>query len=272
MYSRPVLATAAATALFLLCGCAPDAATESQSETGLGSSGLAPKIKPEHRKGHAEKAEHRTEKHRKRRDEPKQSEEPRPDKPRTKRPAAGSTAKPGPAEGSTTAAAEPAPHVLRASLTDPSGDVKGSLTGAPGYVDITGATVTRNNGGFELALDVAGAVPARQTDPDRTMNAASFYDLDGDGTIDYEIWATLADNGWSGSYRTPSGASYNDDSGVTATPRGHTLLIRFSLGHLDRATRFRWAVGAEWGTYTQIAAGTTAEDNAPGQGVVAFPE
>lgn len=54
-------------------------------------------------------------------------------------------------------------------------------------------------------------------------------------------------------------------------PEGSTLVIAFPLGHLRRAETFRWAAGAEWGTYEQIASGTTASDNAPDSGVARFP-
>lgn len=53
--------------------------------------------------------------------------------------------------------------------------------------------LTRIGKEFELAIDLAGDVPTRATDDDHTMNVASFYDLDGDGQIDAEVWVNLAD-------------------------------------------------------------------------------
>ena len=81
----------------------------------------------------------------------------------------------------------------------------------------------------------------------------------------------LADDGWSGSYRTPSGARFGQDSGVSARADGNELVLTFPLSHLRAATSFRWSVGAEWGSYEQVAAGATAKDNAPDSGVAAFP-
>jgi hypothetical protein len=113
-------------------------------------------------------------------------------------------------------------------------------------------------------------VPQRQSD-DRIVQVATFYDLDGDGETDYEVWASLADDGWGTSYRTPDGARYGDDSGARARPEGDDLVITFPLSHLQRATSLSWAVGAQWGTLEQVASGTTSKDNAPDGGWAGFP-
>lgn len=159
---------------------------------------------------------------------------------------------------------------LAASVRDRGGDVAGGL-GAPSYVDLTGAHIEASDGSFVLRVEVAAALPQRQESSDKTMNVASFYDVDADGTIDYEVWATLADNGWSGSYRYPDGARFGDESGVTVRPDGKELVLRFPRGHLGSARSFQWAVGSEWGTYEQISTGTTASDHAPDRGAVRFP-
>ncbi len=158
---------------------------------------------------------------------------------------------------------------LRATVPDPTGDVRGSLTGAPPYADLAGATLTRDDA-FEVRVSFAGAVPRRQTD-DRIVQVATFYDLDDDGETDYEVWASLADNGWGTSYRTPDGARYGEDSGVRALPDGNDLVITFPLTHLRRTETTAWAVGAEWGTLEQVASGTTSKDNAPDGGWARFP-
>lgn len=169
-----------------------------------------------------------------------------------------------------TPAANPTPAgPLRASVSDPTGDVRGTLTGAPTYTDLTGAALTRG-GVFEVRVSFAGAVPARQTD-DRIVQVATFYDLDGDGETDYEIWASLADDGWGTSYRTPGGARFGDDSGARARPEGDDLVISFPLTHLRRADSLAWAVGAQWGTLEQVATGTTSKDNAPDGGWARLP-
>lgn len=243
----------------LLAGCAPDAGVPRSS--GLGSSDLAPSIKPDDRggKGHPAKAKH---------DGPTRVKA----KPRHAEPSAGPVSKRRTKRTSTTrsAAASPAGvQALSASVTDPSGDVAGSLTKAPEHVDLTGATLTRGADGFTLRVSFAGAVPAR--DAEKTENVASFYDVDGDGRVDFEVWATLADNGWSGSYRFPDGARFGPDSRVSVHVDGRDVVLGFPLAHLRSARTFRWSVGAEWGSYEQVAAGATAHDTAPDQGVVAFP-
>lgn len=167
-------------------------------------------------------------------------------------------------------AAEPKPlGPTSASVSDPTGDVRGALTGAPPYADLTGATLTRGDT-FEMRVSFAGSVPRRQTD-DRIVQVATFFDLDGDGETDYEVWASLADNGWGTSYRTPDGARYGEGSGARARPEGNDLVITFPLAHLRRAKSMSWAVGAQWGTLEQVASGTTSKDNAPDGGWAPFP-
>lgn len=264
MRFRPVVPALAG--VLLVASCAPE--VELPQSSGLGSSDLAPSIKPDPRAAATGQGAATTPKrHRSREAEAAPSRgKPSADASRGPR----RTRSPAAAAAAASATAEPATTpVLSASVSDPSGDVQGSLTGAPDQVDVTGATLTRGTHAFTLQVSFAGSVPA--SDPDKTENVASFYDLDGDGQIDYEVWATLADNGWSGSYVTPDGSRFGADSGVTARPAGRDLVVTFPLAHLRGARAFRWSVGAEWGSYEQLAAGATAKDNAPDAGVVAFP-
>ena len=249
------------TAALLLTACAPDVAVSGQE--GLGTSDLAPSMAPERAHKQHPGAHAGT------------GQSTRRPKPRaTTRPVAATTAPATPAPSRAPAPAKtaaPTPDTTQAAVSDPTGDVRGSLTGAPAYVDLTGARLTRSGRGFELRVGFADAVPAAQTSDGRTVNVASFYDVDGDGRVDYEIWASLADDGWSGSYRHPTGARYGGDSGVAARADGRQLVITFPLGHLQDADAFRWSVGAEWGSYEQVASGTTARDTAPDAGVMRFP-
>jgi hypothetical protein len=250
-------------AAVLLAGCSSDA--DAPPADALGTSELAPD--PE---GKAAREERKADR-KSRKADAKADRKPGPRKARKTRPVAAdpSTSAPKPTGTATRKPADRPPGVATASVPDASGDVRGSLTSAPGYVDITGARLTRDDG-FEVRVTFAGTVPARQTD-DRVVQVATFYDLDGDGETDYEAWASLADNGWGTSYRTPSGARFGDDSGVRARPDGRNLVITFPLGHLEGARSMSWAVGAEWGTIEQIASGTTAQDNAPDGGWARFP-
>lgn len=155
-----------------------------------------------------------------------------------------------------------------ASLRDGTGDVSG--VGAPAYADLTGAIVTRSGDGYRVRIEVAGPLPARQGD-DRTMNIACFVDTDGDGQVDYEMWAALSDDGWSTSYRYPDGARFGSSSGVSVAVSGATLTLGFARSAVGGASSFRWATGAEYGTVEQVASGTTAQDLAPDTGAAPFP-
>lgn len=242
-------------------GCAVGASDAGSSESG--GSHLAPTFGPDHAKHHA-----------------------RAHQPSAQAGSAGSpkpSTRPGTAAGAGTGNASPAggpsspthatgtptpAPVESASVTDGTGDASG--VGTPSYVDLTGATVTRDGDRFRVRVDVAAPLPARQSD-DRTMNVGCFVDTDGDGQVDYELWADLSDSGWGTSYRYPDGARYGGSSGVTVTVSGATLTLGFPASHVGGASSFRWATGAEYGTLEQVGSGTTAQDLAPDRGAVDFP-
>lgn len=164
------------------------------------------------------------------------------------------------------------PASVTARLVDPRADVAWSLEAPPSSVDIARAALTRSAAGFELRVEFAGEVPQRQAD-DRTMNVASFYDVTGDGEIDYEIWANLADNGWGPGYldRREERARFMHDSGVQVWAQGNRLIHRFPLTHLGAATSLRWAVASEWGSYEVISTPAAARDLAPDHTPATFP-
>lgn len=160
-----------------------------------------------------------------------------------------------------------------AETTDSRGDVSQAWGGTPAYADLTGARLVRTKAGFELRVDAAGALPQRQGGDGRTMNVASFYDVDGDGAVDYEIWANLADNGWGPSYRDNRGkrAAFMGESGVAVAADGQSLVFRFPASHLDGVSSFRWSVASEWGPYETVSTSAAARDYAPESGAVSFP-
>jgi len=160
------------------------------------------------------------------------------------------------------------------SVSDGRSDVSSSsLQRPPAYADLTGADLTRSADGFVLRVGAAAAFPGSQPDADHTENVIFYADIDGDGHVDYEVWASLADNGWGTSYfDDPNGdAYYGANSGVRATVSGGTLVVAFTLDHLADASRFRWSVQAEYGSYTEVQTGTTSLDAAPGSGPAQFP-
>jgi hypothetical protein len=152
-----------------------------------------------------------------------------------------------------------------AQLTDPAGDVSTSLERPPAWADLLGATLVRSSSGFELRVHLAGGKAPSSSDADHTMNLASFYDVDGDGTIDYEVWANVASGGWGSSYfdDVHHGGGYQEKSGVTVTPEGDEVVLRFPSSHLGGSTTFRWSIASEWGRYDALGTLATARDAAP---------
>ena len=245
----------------MLSGCAIRASDTGTSESG--GSHLAPTFPPE-------RGKHRQHDH-------------RPSSRATAHASATASARPDPAPGGKQGGPSPAGATASAtptsaapvqapagsvSTTDSRGDVRG--LGAPAYVDLTGATVTRVGDRFRVRIDVAAPLPSRQTD-DRTMNVGCFVDTDGDGRVDYEMWANLSDSGWGTSYRYPDGARFGGSSGVTVTVSGASLTLGFQADHVGGVSSFRWATGSEYGTLEQVASGTTAQDLAPDNGAADFP-
>lgn len=165
--------------------------------------------------------------------------------------------------------------VRSASVTDPVGDLTPSPADPPpAWADLRGATLRRSTDGFELAIDLAGPAPARAPDAEHTMNIASFYDLDGDGHIDVEIWVTLADDGWGGAHfdDRANAATFARDSQVVARVEGRQVIVAFPAAHLDDAAAFRWALASEWGRFEVIGSSLAARDDVPDDDAAAgFP-
>jgi hypothetical protein len=161
-------------------------------------------------------------------------------------------------------------------VTDRAGDATPSLVDrAPAWADLVGARLVRSDGGFELRVRLdGGSAPQKTDDDDHTMNIASFYDLDGDGRIDTEVWLNVASSGWGATWfdNVGDGGGFQEGSGVTVTPEGDEVVARFPLSHLGGAERFRWALASEWGRYEAIGTVAAARDDVPdNDNVAAFP-
>lgn len=170
---------------------------------------------------------------------------------------------------------EPAP-VLRSRVTDPQGDTESArVTSGPRYADLVGGLLERHpSEGYRLAIDLDGGAPEGARDGDHTMNVATFYDLTGDGRVDVEVWANLADGGWDTAvYDNRTGeAAFSDDDDATVDVEDGQLVVRFPLAVLDGTERFRWAVASEWGRYEQLGTLLTVRDEMPDDGAPApFP-
>ena len=162
-----------------------------------------------------------------------------------------------------------------AAVVDPEGDATASPADpAPVWSDLIGARLTRSQQGFELRVRLAGGdAPEGSGSGDHTMNVASFYDVDGDGEIDFEVWANLADGGWDTSYFDDEGGGhFGEESFVDVTTEGDEVVLRFARRHLGDAERFRWSVASEWGRYAAIGTPAMVRDQAPdGDGAADFP-
>jgi hypothetical protein len=166
---------------------------------------------------------------------------------------------------------------VEVSITDPSNDTTPALTEQPpAWADLLGARLIRSAGGFELRVRLGGGTaPQNASDEDHTMNIASFYDVDGDGSVDYEVWANVASSGWGSSYfdDVHRRAKFQDDSGVRVTPEGDEVVFRFPLSHLADTSRFRWSLASEWGRYEVLGTLASVRDQAPdNDGAARFPE
>lgn len=167
-------------------------------------------------------------------------------------------------------------EVVTGSIGDPTGDVRPGtpLQDPPRSVDLTGLTLTRDPTGYEVRVDLAGPAPQRR-ESERITNIATFYDVDGDGELDYQVYATSTDDGWGSAYfdHVRGGSAYADDDGVDVTVEDGAVVIRFPLGHLGGAEWLQWSAATQWGTFEELETGTEARDRAPddGRGIV-WPE
>jgi hypothetical protein len=176
---------------------------------------------------------------------------------------------------STTVAPAPA-GATAGDITDEALDVTPSpLDPPPAWADLLGAHLTRSASGFELRVRLGGGdAPESSEDDKHTMNVASFFDVDGDGKVDYEVWANIASGGWGASYFDDAhhGGGYQEKSGVVVTTDADQVVLRFPVDHVGSADRFRWSIASEWGRYSVIGTDQAARDDAPDDdGAATFP-
>jgi hypothetical protein len=157
-------------------------------------------------------------------------------------------------------------------VSDPAGDLSRSLEGTPASADIVAVTLRRSGSTVEVRTRFAAAVPTRQSGG-KGMNVASFYDVDDNGIVDYEVWASLADDGWGTGHldRREERASFGPSTGIEVRVEGDTLVTTFPLDRIGGADVFRWSAASEWGSFESMAASTSARDYAPDDGAVDHP-
>jgi hypothetical protein len=157
-------------------------------------------------------------------------------------------------------------------VSDPVGDLSRSLEGAPASADIVAVTLRRSGSTVEVRTRFAAAVPTRQSGG-KGMNVASFYDVDDNGIVDYEVWASLADDGWGTGHldRRKERASFGPGTGIEVRVEGDTLVTAFPIEQIGGADVFRWSAASEWGSFESMAASTSARDYAPDDGAADYP-
>lgn len=151
-------------------------------------------------------------------------------------------------------------------IADPFGDLTPSvLDPPPPWADLVGADLTLDATGYTLRVHLGGGQAPNNIDADHTMNIGSFFDLDGDGQIDEEVWANLVSGGWGGAWFNDhqGQAKFVDDSGVDVTVEGDAVVLRFGTDKVLKAKSFRWSIASEWGKYAVIGTVAAARDDDP---------
>ncbi len=166
-------------------------------------------------------------------------------------------------ETTTTTAAARA--VERVRVDDPDDDAVGGVDpDPPAWTDLAGVELVRQGNAYALRVQLAGGEAPKASDGQSTMNIASFYDVDGDGSVDYEVWANLGPDGWGGSWFDDQGhGSFGEDSNVSIEIDGDAVAILFPDVMLGQAERFRFSVASEYGELSALGSGFTRRDDVP---------
>lgn len=185
------------------------------------------------------------------------------------------SAAPGEESAETTtsvAAAAPSPQKEIVSFDDPVGDAVGGLDqNPPKWADLAGASLERQGNAYRLTVRLGDTAP--ETAPgSATMNVATFFDVDGDGGIDHELWVNLGDAGWGPTWWTGDRAQPGEASNVTVEVEGDQVHLSFPDVMLDQPERLRFSVASEYGELAVIGSSYAHRDDAPdGDRAVDFP-
>ena len=166
------------------------------------------------------------------------------------------------------------PPLESVSFDDPVGDATPGtgISNPPPWTDLAGGRLDRQGNAYRLTIRLGGTVPTSAPGSE-TMNIASFYDVDGDGQIDVEIWVNLGEGGWGPVwYDDQDNAAIGEDSNVTVEVEGDELQLLFPDVMLDRPARLRFSIASEYGPLATIGTNLARRDDAPdGDRAVAFP-
>lgn len=151
------------------------------------------------------------------------------------------------------------------SFDDPIGDATPGVGSpdAPPWTDLAGASLERQGNAFRLTIRLGGDAPTTSPGPE-TMNIASFYDIDGDNAVDYELWINLGREGWGPVWYDDQGnAATGDDTNVTVVVDGDEVRLLFPDVMLDEPDRLRFSIASEYGELSTIGSPAARRDDAP---------
>jgi hypothetical protein len=195
----------------------------------------------------------------------------------------GSTAAAAPPSSTPTGSAAPAPSgraeptgdggpsstntadaaVQKVTFDDPVGDATGGIGASPTWADLAGGSLERQGNAYRLIVRLGGDAPETSPRP-KTMNIATYFDLNGDGAVDREIWVNLGPNGWGPAvYDNEGHATPGRASNVSVVEEGGNVRILFPDVTLGRPIRLRFSVASEYGDVTALGGTTTRRDDAP---------
>ena len=166
------------------------------------------------------------------------------------------------------------PPIESVSFDDPVGDATpGVGTGTPpAWTDLAGGSLERQGNAYRLTIRLGGDAP--ETAPGaETMNIATFFDVDGDAGIEYELWVNLGSEGWGPVWYDDQGnAAPGEASNVTVIVEGNEVRMLFPDVMLDAPDRLRFSIASEYGELAQIGSDFARRDDAPdGDQAVSFP-
>ena len=153
----------------------------------------------------------------------------------------------------------------KVSFQDPIGD---ATTGVgvnepPPWTDLAGGSLERQGNAYRLIIRLGGTAP-KTSSGSETMNVASFYDVDGDGAVDYEIWVNLGRSGWAPVwYDDEDHAAPGEASNVTVVVEGDELRLLFPDVMLGEPDRLRFSIASEYGPLSTIGTSGARRDDAP---------
>lgn len=165
--------------------------------------------------------------------------------------------------------------VQRVAFDDPVGDATPGVgtSQPPRWSDLAGGALERKGNAFRLDIVLGDTAPTTSNGQE-TFNVASFFDVDGDGAVEYEIWVNLGPDGWLPVWYDDQGnAAPGEESNVTVELDGPSVVLVFPDVILDAPDRLRFSLASEYGDLGVIGSSYARRDDAPdGDRAVSFPQ